>query len=162
MAQPAQNAEHPLDLGLALSLLLRSYLRAAQAVLAELPGGPRGYHVLASAAYECPPTQLALAHQLGIDRTVLTYLLDDLEQAGLVERKPDPSDRRARRVVVTEAGTATLHRVQGELSSVETVALRGLDPADQLTLRALLQRAASHQDTGEGACSVVDAVANTI
>jgi DNA-binding MarR family transcriptional regulator len=162
MAQPAQNAKHPADLGLALSLLLRSYLRAAQAVLAELPGGPRGYHVLASAAYDCPPTQLALAHQLGIDRTVLTYLLDDLERAGLIERKPDPSDRRARRVVVTEAGSATLHRLQGELSSAESVALRGLDPAGQQTLRALLQRAASHQDIGEGACSVVDALANTI
>jgi DNA-binding MarR family transcriptional regulator len=162
MAEPAQNVAHPADLGLALSLLLRSYLHASQAVLAELPGGPRGYHVLASAAYDCPPTQLALAHQLGIDRTVLTYLLDDLEQAGLIERKPDPADRRARRVVVTEAGTATLHRLQGELGSVENVALRGLDPAEQQTFRTLLQRAASHQDTGEEACSVVNAVVSTI
>ena len=31
----------------------------------------------------------------------MTYLLDDLEAAGLVERRPDPTDRRARRVAPT-------------------------------------------------------------
>ena len=36
----------------------------------------------------------------------MTYLLDDLEQAGLIERRPEPADRRARRVVATDAGRA--------------------------------------------------------
>ncbi|MGW1544775.1 MarR family transcriptional regulator [Streptomyces sp. NPDC002309] len=40
----------------------------------------------------------------GVDRTVMTYLLDDLERAGPVERRPDPSDRRSRHVVATEHG----------------------------------------------------------
>jgi DNA-binding MarR family transcriptional regulator len=162
MVQPTENAEAQDDFGLALSLVLRTYLGAANAVLADLPGGPRGYHVLTSAAYECPPTQLALAQQLGIDRSVLTYLLDDLENVGLIERRPDPADRRARRIVVTRSGHTALKRLQRELVSAEGFALRGLDVAEQQTLRALLRRASTTQDTGEDACSVVSSIAQNL
>jgi DNA-binding MarR family transcriptional regulator len=34
----------------------------------------------------------------------MTYLLDSLAEAGLVERRPDPADRRARRIVATARG----------------------------------------------------------
>ena len=162
MAQPAETAASQDDFGLALSLVLRAYLDAAQAVVADVPGGPRGYHVLTSAAYACPPTQLALAHQLGIDRSVLTYLLDDLESAGLIQRQPDPADRRARRIVVTRSGHTTLKRLQRALVSAEGFALRGLDAAEQQTLRALLRRASTAQDTGEDACSVVNSVVQNL
>jgi DNA-binding MarR family transcriptional regulator len=63
--------------------------------VAEVPGGPRGYLVLASLGRGEPSTQVALAQHLGVDRTMMTYLLDDLEDAGLVQRRPDPADRRA-------------------------------------------------------------------
>src|SRR3954465_14953413 len=103
---PAEIAEDvQADLGWALGVVLRGYAKSAQTVIAEVPGGPRGFQGLASAVAGTAPTQLALANKLGIDRTVMTYLLDDLEQAGLIERQPDPADRRARRVVATEAGT---------------------------------------------------------
>ena len=69
---------------------------------------PRGYQVLASAAQSTVGSQLALAQHLGIDRTVMTYLLDDLEAAGLIERRPDPADRRARRIVATRQGVDLL------------------------------------------------------
>src|ERR1700754_1167367 len=74
---------------------MRSYLRAAEEALGGVPGAPRGYQVLSTAGRGEPRSQLALAQHLGVDRTVMTYLLDDLEGAGLVERRPDPSDRRA-------------------------------------------------------------------
>src|SRR3954463_6352379 len=90
------------DLGWALGTVFRRYARAAAKALEGIPGGPRGYQVLAAAAGIEPRRQLSLAHQLGIDRTVMTYLVDDLEQAGVVERKPDPADRRARLIVATE------------------------------------------------------------
>ena len=148
------------DFGLALSLLLRSYLAAATEALAGLPGGPRGYHVLTRVAFEQPPTQLALAQQLGIDRSVLTYLLDDLEEAGLIERQPDPTDRRAKRLVVTKAGRATLKRLQESLCAAENHALRGLDDGEKQTLRALLVQASAGHANGEGACGVAESVAD--
>jgi DNA-binding MarR family transcriptional regulator len=162
MVQSTETAEARADFGLALSLVLRAYLDAAGAAVADVPGGSRGYHVLTRAAYDCPPTQLALAQQLGIDRTVLTYLLDDLESAGLIQRQPDPADRRARRIVVTRSGHARLRRLQHDLVSAESFALRGLDAAEQQTLRALLRRASTTQDTGEDACSVVSSVAQKL
>ena len=96
------------DLGWALGAVFRGYVKATHEALADLPGGPRGYQVLASAAGDEHGSQLALAQRLGVDRTVMTYLLDDLEAAGLIERRPDPADRRARRIVATPPGRDSL------------------------------------------------------
>lgn len=146
------------DLGWALGAVMRSYLRISTAAVADVPGGPRGYQVLSAAAGE-PRSQLALAQQLGVDRTVMTYLLDDLEGAGLVERRPDPADRRARRVVLTEQGNALLCDLERRLSAAEEHLLEPLEPAERDVLRHLLRRLAT--DTGshdESACSVVNEV----
>jgi DNA-binding MarR family transcriptional regulator len=151
------------DLGLALSVVLRSYLRAATSVFDGLAGGARGYQVLASAAHHAPPTQLALGQQLGIDRSVLTYLLDDLEGCKLIERRADPADRRARRIVLTRAGEAMLSKLGKRLEAAERHALRGLDERDQHTLRDLLWRASSvGTTTEESACDVVEDVVKVL
>ncbi len=130
------------DLGWALATVLRAYARAADHAVAELPGGSRGYRLLAAAARDCPRSQLALAQHIGLDRTVVTYLLDDLTDAGLLRREPDPVDRRTRRVVATEAGTLHLDVLDRRLRAVEDHILTGLDPADRTLLRTLLQRVA--------------------
>lgn len=149
------------DLGWVLGTITRSYLRIAAQAVADLPGGPRGYQVLTSAARGDAGTQLAMAQRLGVDRTVMTYLLDDLEKAGLVERKPDPADRRARRVVLTEAGTARLCDVERRLRRVEEHVLGPLDPAERDTLRTLLQRVAvAIGDERADACSVAEEIQN--
>ncbi len=86
------------DLGWGLGMIFRAYVKAAHAAVTDLPGGPRGYQVLCAAAQGAVNSQLALAQHLGVDRTVMTYLIDDLEAANLIERRPDPADRRARRI----------------------------------------------------------------
>jgi DNA-binding MarR family transcriptional regulator len=151
------------DLGLALSIVLRAYLAAATAVFDDIPGGARGYQVLASAAHHALPTQGAIAQQLGIDRSVLTYLLDDLEKDELIERRPDPADRRARRIVLTRTGRAVLARHGKRLASAEQHALRRLDDAEQQTLRGLLWRASAAAEPGDqSACEVVHEVAQSL
>lgn len=52
--------------------------------------------------------QLALATYMGIDRTVMTYVIDDLVTAGLVERRPNPADRHRRKIVAAARGVNTL------------------------------------------------------
>ncbi len=153
------NAPGPDDLGLSLSLVLRAYLQASAEVLADIPGGPRGYQVIATAAHDCPPTQLALAQHLGIDRSVLTYLLDDLEAAGVIERQADPSDRRARRIVVTSAGQSLLRTLRRRLRQAETHVLRSLSADEQASLRLLLNRVSlTSPAVGESACTAGAAV----
>ena len=137
----SQNVES--DLGWALGAVMRNYLRAVDEVVADVPGGPRGYQVLAACEREGPRTQLALAQQLGLDRTVMTYLLDDLQKAGLVERRPDPADRRARRVELTAPGRERLCGLLADLREAEERMLERLGRVERETLRVLLHRVAT-------------------
>src|ERR1700734_1323189 len=134
------------DLGWALGAVFRGYVKAVHEALAGVPGGPRGYQVLASAAGDEHRSQQALAQRLGVDRTVMTYLLDDLEAAGLIERRPDPADRRARHVVITGQGTELLATLDERLSAAETHLLAPLDPTARASFRAEVRLLATHVD----------------
>ena len=146
--QPPDGCTLSNDLGWALGVLSRCYLRAVTATFADVPGGSRGYQVLAAAARDEHGSQLALAQHLGVDRTVMTYLLDSLAEAGLIERRPDPADRRARRIVATTRGRALLDGLGERLRAAEDQVLAGLDnDADRQAFRALLRRLAVHAAT---------------
>lgn len=132
------------DLGWALGAVTRSYLVAARETVDDVPGGPRGYLVLAAAGQGEPKSQLALAQHLGVDRTVMTYLLDDLEAAGFVERRPDPADRRARRIALTASGSVRLQELKADLCQVEDRLLDPLDDDERAVLRAMLRRLATN------------------
>jgi DNA-binding PadR family transcriptional regulator len=91
----------------------------------------------------------------------MTYLLDDLEAAGLIERRPDPADRRARRIVATPDGRSCLTRLDERLRAAEEQLLSGLDTGqDRQTFRTLLRRLALHASTGEPVRTPCDAAAD--
>ena len=145
------------DLGWALGAVFRAYRQAVHRVLEDMPGGPRGYQVLAAASEDTAGSQFALAQRLGIDRTVMTYLIDDLETAGLAERRPDPCDRRARRLVLTDAGRARRCALERGLQEAEEALLATLEPDERALLRRLLRRVAEGagrpSDTLGAACA---------
>ncbi|MBD7919981.1 winged helix-turn-helix transcriptional regulator [Cellulomonas sp. Sa3CUA2] len=150
---PERSAE---DLGWQLGTLLARWREGVADALEGIPAGPRGYHLLQVAAHAAaPPTQAALASHLGIDRTVMTYLLDDLCDAGLVERCPDPADRRVRRIAATDAGRSALADVEGRMTAAEAEVLRGLSAGERDTLRTLLARTTGTPAPGEDRCAVV-------
>ncbi|HUZ20488.1 MAG TPA: MarR family transcriptional regulator [Acidimicrobiales bacterium] len=142
--EPAVPASRALgdDLGVALGAVFRCYVQNAEAVLGQLPGGPRGYQVLDAASRQLAEGQGALARRLGIDRTVMTYLVDDLERAGLVERRPDVADRRNKQVVATKRGRAVWARTRTRLQLAEGRVLDPLAPAERAEFRRLLARLA--------------------
>jgi DNA-binding MarR family transcriptional regulator len=147
------------DLGWALGVVFRRYAKRSAEALEDLPGGPRGYQVLATACGEGAKRQLDLAAQLGVDRTVMTYLLDDLEKAGLVERRPDPSDRRARLIAATEKGREALCDLERRLELAEQEVLGGLEDGERMIFRTLLARLAVKADAVEhvpNACSLAE------
>ena len=55
-----------------------------------------------------PLSQQEVARRLGVDRTTMVVLIDELESKGLVRRQRDPDDRRKNVVALTEAGRTTL------------------------------------------------------
>ena len=146
------------DLGWALAVVFRAYVKAADAVTDGIPGGHRGYQVLVAAARDEPGSQAALAQRLGIDRTVMTYLLDDLEAADLVARQPDPLDRRSRRVAATEHGRQVLADLETRFCHAEQHLLAGLAPDAQPVFRALLRDLAAHANALDPVATACDAI----
>ncbi|MEV4263848.1 MarR family transcriptional regulator [Kribbella sp. NPDC049584] len=83
-----------------------------------------------------------LAAQLGIVPRSATSVVDDLEAAGLVERQPDPHDRRATLVDLTPDGRQILNTLREKRRDVMVSQLSRLTDAEQQTLARLLQRLA--------------------
>ncbi|WP_406075474.1 MarR family winged helix-turn-helix transcriptional regulator [Micromonospora sp. NBC_01638] len=77
-----------------------------------------------------------LAERLSCDRSNVTVLVDKLEQAGLVERRTDPADRRQKTLVVTGKGRGVRDRVVEVMS--DSRLLSGLTDRELSTLRDLV------------------------
>ncbi|MFE5579940.1 MarR family winged helix-turn-helix transcriptional regulator [Kitasatospora sp. NPDC056531] len=73
------------------------------AAFTELGITPRAYCVLFH-AQEAERTQIQLAELSDLDKTTMVVTVDELEKAGLAERRPSATDRRARIISVTEEG----------------------------------------------------------
>ncbi|MFD0273559.1 MarR family winged helix-turn-helix transcriptional regulator [Kitasatospora sp. NPDC127111] len=141
------------DFGFSLMSVAHAYRAAVSPALAGIPQGARGYQTLAAVVHGERPNQLALATYLRIDRTVMTYLLDDLAAAGLVERRPDPSDRRRRLILATPKGAATLAALERQVAEAEASLLSVIDETDRAVLRELLARISQGvQNTGQETC----------
>jgi DNA-binding MarR family transcriptional regulator len=78
---------------------------------------------------------------MGIDPSTMVSLIDELESAGLAERRPHPTDRRAREVAITPKGRRVLERARRMAFQVEDEVLRGLTAAERRELLRLLRRA---------------------
>jgi MarR family transcriptional regulator, transcriptional regulator for hemolysin len=82
--------------------------------------------------------QAELADMLDLQPITLTRLLDGLSDNGLIERRPDPEDRRAKRLFLTPAARPLLARLSELGEDLMATALRGLPPADEDALVAAL------------------------
>lgn len=131
------------DFGWALRTVSMAFEALGVAAIHDLPGGPRAYLTLVAVAEGCSPSQLALARSIGIDKTAMTYVLDGLENAGLVTRTHDPADRRARLIAITDSGKTAVRQARERLRDVEDGLLEVLGPDDAATFRALIARVAA-------------------
>lgn len=80
-----------------------------------------------------------IAQQLKCEPSNITGIVDRLECRGLVERRPDPADRRVKLAATTEAGQETAIRLRGSLDFAQEP-LAGLSHQERMVLRDLLQR----------------------
>ncbi len=85
--------------------------------------------------------QQELGSALGIDRSTMVALIDQLESAGLARRRPSATDRRAREIAITPKGRRLLQRARGLISQVEDEVLAGLTADERNELLTLLRRA---------------------
>ncbi|MFT4038902.1 MAG: MarR family transcriptional regulator [Thermomicrobiales bacterium] len=81
---------------------------------------------------------IAIAQRLGITRAVVTGLLDRLEERGLIQRAPDPHDRRRLRIVLTDAGLAASERLGRTVTAQFAAQLATADAAELAALATAL------------------------
>jgi DNA-binding MarR family transcriptional regulator len=89
-------------------------------------------------------SQANLSEALRLDRTNLVGLLNELEGAGLIERRRSAEDRRRHTVALTPTGSSRLEEMEKALAGVEEEILAPLDFDQRVTLHALLQQATAN------------------
>jgi DNA-binding MarR family transcriptional regulator len=108
------------------------------------------YAVLAHLSYSEGINQSALADLLDIEPITLARQLDRLEEAGMVERRPDPNDRRARTLYLTPKTWPILDQIHDIAQESRSVALDGLSEEQKETLIDLLVTVRSNFSDKEG------------
>ena len=81
-----------------------------------------------------------LAQDMMISTSAMTNRLDRLQKGGLIERQPDPADRRALRIVLTEAGFALADRIVASHVATEERLVSALSGEERAELRRLLAK----------------------
>lgn len=131
------------DLAAMIVPLGRALLAAERPVLEEHGLTMWAYAVLLALNEGPARGQGVLAQEIGADKTRIIAVLDDLQSRGLIERHPDPSDRRARLLALTPAGRYLRNAAQADIQASEDQLLTRIPPADRQgflnTLIALMQ-----------------------
>jgi DNA-binding MarR family transcriptional regulator len=91
-----------------------------------------------------------LARAVGRAATSFTPILDQLEDSGLVERRPDKQDRRAVLIYLTDEGKALRRRIRASAEGVEKVVRRVADEAEWASFQKVLAGLVAMNDAGRG------------
>ena len=124
------------DLGWSIAMVGRGYAQLVEPVFGGFPRGARGYQLLHTVIHKEIRSQLALAEYLGLDPTVIPYVIDDLVTAGYVERTNDPADRRVRKIVATPEGRRLFASLSSAVREAEAAFLADLAPEAQRAFRS--------------------------
>jgi len=128
------------DLAAMLVQLARQTAAAEQPMLAAHGLSMWGYIVLCALDRSPVRTQAALAESIGADKTRIIPTLDELQERGYIERIPDPGDRRARLLGITESGRSVKNAAQADIQRGEERWLGQLSADDRsVFLRVLHQ-----------------------
>lgn len=122
------------DLAAMVTPLARTLIAAEEPVLRAHEISMWGYIVLTALAQETEEpvrTQAALAQAIGADKSRIIAVLDELQEQDLIERYPDPADRRVHLLALTPLGQARRQSVQAEIRRHEERFLARLPAADR-------------------------------
>ena len=123
-----------------LAPLLREMVAAEGPVLEAHGLTMWGYIVLLALDRSSMRTQAALAAAIGADKTRIIRTLDELQDDGYIERRPDPDDRRMRLLAITEAGRRVKDAAQKEIQRGEERWLGELTAEERRTFLGVLER----------------------
>ena len=95
-----------------------------------------------------PQPNHGLVDQLRLSASATSHLIDQLVKKGFVDRSEDPTDRRQKRIAITDAGSELLRRLAQARTDEFARALMTIEPATRLTLVTALERAVAELGRG--------------
>jgi MarR family transcriptional regulator, transcriptional regulator for hemolysin len=95
--------------------------------------------IAVAAKASVPLSQSELADRLAVEGATMVAMVDRLVKAGLVVREPSTTDRRIKRVVLTQAGNSIYDKVREEAAAFRKELLANIDPKKLLTATELLE-----------------------
>jgi DNA-binding MarR family transcriptional regulator len=128
------------SVGFVLSKVAQRVVRLAEAKMAALGIQTKHVGVLATIVERGPLSQKAVGEALLIDRTTMVQLADRLESLALVERRPDPVDRRVSLLHLTADGETVYRRARSLVREAEAELLDCLSAEDRRKLHRMLVR----------------------
>ncbi|WP_328524324.1 MarR family winged helix-turn-helix transcriptional regulator [Kribbella sp. NBC_00359] len=128
---PSEDPGERPDLAAMLYPLVRALIAAEMPVLAAHEVSMWGYSVLTVLDETPVRTQAALAETIGADKSRIIGTLDELQDAGLIERTPDPDDRRVRLLSITTQGRRVRRSVRKDIRAREDRLLAKVPRADR-------------------------------
>jgi DNA-binding MarR family transcriptional regulator len=144
----APRKTHPAtaSVGFMLSTLGHAISRRFHRALEPLELHPREFAVLRAVKANDGQSQQTLAERLQIPPSRIVAIIDELESRGLVERRPDPSDRRLRTIYVTRRGQTLLDDAFNLVVQHERAISDALTAKERAQLLELLNRIAASLD----------------
>ncbi|WP_430513496.1 MarR family winged helix-turn-helix transcriptional regulator [Pannonibacter phragmitetus] len=144
-AEPAASTTEPMEkldqlIGYNLKRVYILVQNDFRQVLTDDDISPRMFSVLSMSVESAGITQSEVARQLGIERSGLVSIIDDMEKRGLLSRMPVEGDRRAQALHTTEEGRAVYTRALAAVFSHEERIFSVLTPEEQAKLLEMLMR----------------------
>jgi len=84
--------------------------------------------------------QKELADKIYVDTSTLVPIIDKMEKNGLIDRKPDPNDRRHNRLFLTKKSESTVDAIIEEILQLRKIMFKGLSKEEQESMRPLLKK----------------------
>lgn len=128
------------DTGYFVTRTARAFMRVAEAQLRPIGLGVAHIPVLVCLAEEEPLTQADIAHRIHVEQPTAAALLQRMTKAGLIERSPDPQDRRATRISLSTHARKVLPNALELLATSNRAGTADLSNAEINVLHALLRR----------------------
>lgn len=142
---PPVAEQAPRSVGFLISQLGFFSSKAFMEALEPVGIGPKEFLLMRFVQATQGRSQQALAERLGVPASRMVALVDHLEEAGLVERRPDPEDRRVRGLFLTRKGRGALERAAKIAIDYETRLCAGINREEREQLIDLLQKLQASQ-----------------
>jgi DNA-binding MarR family transcriptional regulator len=138
--EPPEPETAPRSVGFLISQLGFFSSKAFTEALDPVGIGPREFLLMRFVAAAEGQSQQALAERLAVPASRMVALVDHLEDAGFLERRPDPEDRRVRGLYLTRKGRGALERASKIAIDYETRLCAGINREERERLIDLLQK----------------------